>query len=216
MANRTQPPLHLYEAQDIAAALVEVMRPHCDRIEIAGSIRRKRPTISDIEIVCIPRWEDREVQAGLFTETIKVNLLYDRVTLSVEFEDAQGRSFNLTWIKTGVDEAIPWQVKKDGKYWRGSLAGAGRIDYVRLDLFLVSPDTWPVLFTIRTGSRDFSEALVTRAKMRGTPVKEGRVINYGKPVSLVEEEDFFKFLGLRWIPPDLRFNEADIHRAVIE
>jgi DNA polymerase (family 10) len=30
------------------------LSPYCDRIEIAGSIRRKKPWVNDIDIVCIP------------------------------------------------------------------------------------------------------------------------------------------------------------------
>jgi DNA polymerase (family 10) len=37
-------------AEDIAAQLA----PHCSQIDIAGSIRRRRATIGDIEIVCLP------------------------------------------------------------------------------------------------------------------------------------------------------------------
>lgn len=31
------------------------LTPFCDRIEIAGSIRRERPYVKDIEILCIPK-----------------------------------------------------------------------------------------------------------------------------------------------------------------
>jgi len=42
------------EANAIAEDLVNQLRPHCSQVEIAGSIRRHRPTIGDIEIVCLP------------------------------------------------------------------------------------------------------------------------------------------------------------------
>ena len=45
----------LAQAQAIAAKVLAQLRPHCAQIEIAGSVRRKRPTIGDIEIVCIPK-----------------------------------------------------------------------------------------------------------------------------------------------------------------
>ena len=44
----------LAEALNIATSIVAELGPHCERIEIAGSIRRQRPTIGDIEIVCVP------------------------------------------------------------------------------------------------------------------------------------------------------------------
>ena len=43
------------EAKPLADAFVELIKPYCKRIEIAGSIRReKQYDIKDIEIVCIP------------------------------------------------------------------------------------------------------------------------------------------------------------------
>ena len=42
------------EAKDIAFDLVAQLAPHCSQIDIAGSIRRGRSTIGDIEIVCFP------------------------------------------------------------------------------------------------------------------------------------------------------------------
>jgi DNA polymerase/3'-5' exonuclease PolX len=38
----------------IARAVVERLRPACQRIEIAGSLRRHRPMVGDIEICAIP------------------------------------------------------------------------------------------------------------------------------------------------------------------
>lgn len=43
------------EAYKIASEVLEQLRPHCLRIEIAGSIRRKKEYVKDIEIVAIPR-----------------------------------------------------------------------------------------------------------------------------------------------------------------
>jgi DNA polymerase/3'-5' exonuclease PolX len=46
--------LPLAQAQEIAVGVLEQLEPHCEVISIAGSIRRERPTIGDIEIVCVP------------------------------------------------------------------------------------------------------------------------------------------------------------------
>ncbi len=43
------------EARAMALDILEQLRPHCIRAEIAGSIRRKRPLVGDIEIVAIPK-----------------------------------------------------------------------------------------------------------------------------------------------------------------
>lgn len=46
--------MKLDQATRIAQEIVTLLAPHCDRIEIAGSIRREVATVKDIEIVCIP------------------------------------------------------------------------------------------------------------------------------------------------------------------
>lgn len=45
----------LVAAQAKAEAVVAALAPFCQRLEIAGSIRRRRPVVHDIDIVCLPR-----------------------------------------------------------------------------------------------------------------------------------------------------------------
>lgn len=47
----------LATAEAIARDVVALLAPYCERIEIAGSIRRRRPVVGDIEVVAIPRSE---------------------------------------------------------------------------------------------------------------------------------------------------------------
>jgi DNA polymerase/3'-5' exonuclease PolX len=54
------------EALKIAEKVKAELAPHCERIEIAGSIRRKKPEVKDIEIVAIPKPYD----IGLFESGI--------------------------------------------------------------------------------------------------------------------------------------------------
>lgn len=41
-------------AHDMGEEILEILRPHCVRIEFAGSIRRRVPMVGDIEICAIP------------------------------------------------------------------------------------------------------------------------------------------------------------------
>jgi DNA polymerase (family 10) len=50
--------LPLAEARHIAVGVMLQLEPHCEVISLAGSIRRDRPTIGDIEIVCVPKAYD--------------------------------------------------------------------------------------------------------------------------------------------------------------
>jgi DNA polymerase/3'-5' exonuclease PolX len=45
-------------AREMAGALVEILAPACERIEIAGSVQRQKSKPNDIEIVCEPKLTD--------------------------------------------------------------------------------------------------------------------------------------------------------------
>lgn len=46
--------MELEKARTIADEIVSQLKPFCSKIEVAGSIRRRRPTVNDIDLVCIP------------------------------------------------------------------------------------------------------------------------------------------------------------------
>ena len=58
--------MELQKALNIAEKVKSLLAPHCTRIEIAGSIRRKKADVKDIEIVAIPKAYD----TGLFESGI--------------------------------------------------------------------------------------------------------------------------------------------------
>ena len=47
-------PLSLASAEKLAAKILSELAPFCERIEIAGSIRRRRPFVNDIDLVALP------------------------------------------------------------------------------------------------------------------------------------------------------------------
>ena len=58
--------MKLNKALKIAERVKAELAPHCERVEIAGSIRRRKPEVGDIEIVAIPKPYD----VGLFASGI--------------------------------------------------------------------------------------------------------------------------------------------------
>lgn len=46
--------IELERAQKIAQEVVKHLSPYCQRIEVAGSIRREKPRVNDIDLVLIP------------------------------------------------------------------------------------------------------------------------------------------------------------------
>lgn len=51
-------PLRIQVATAVAERLIERLSPYCDRVQLAGSCRRRdKDFVKDIELVAIPKWE---------------------------------------------------------------------------------------------------------------------------------------------------------------
>jgi DNA polymerase/3'-5' exonuclease PolX len=76
--------MELKRAREIAEKLVEKLAPYCERIEIAGSIRREKAEVKDIEIVAIPKDELDFILPSLLPEArfIKNGARYKQILLS--------------------------------------------------------------------------------------------------------------------------------------
>ena len=163
-----------------AESFMKLIMPFCERVEIAGSIRRQKADIGDIEIVAIPR----QVQDSLFLEPTRTSKEIREMLTDDQFP-----------IFKAGDRYI--QTEFDG---------------TQIDLFLATPDTWGCVFTIRTGSAEFSHILVTKKSYGGycpdnLYFREARIWNSRNDVaySTPEEEDVFQVLRLEYIEPSERY-----------
>lgn len=164
-----------------ATGIVERLRPACERIEIAGSLRRKRPMVGDIEIVAVPK-----LSMGLFGP------------IPGETEvDSLLRSWPITLLKNGE------------KYKQFTFIGSKGSEF-KIDLFLQpDPATWGVNFMVRTGSAEFTTRMVTSVHKgglcpAGLNVKEARVWRGPEVLDTPEEADVFRLWGMDFIAPESR------------
>ncbi len=172
----------LAAADQLAASVVRELAPGCERLEVAGSIRRRKATVGDLEIVAIPK-----TRADLLGENPQSML--DPILADL---CEAGR---LVRIRGG---------EKQKQY---KLAKAG----ILLDLFLVTPETWPGQLAVRTGPEEFSKRLVT-PRSKGGMLPEGwRFANgfrlydqNGKAVDVTEEHSLFEAIGAPWVEPEHR------------
>jgi len=183
-----------HEAERLAEGIVETLRPGCERVEVAGSIRRGTPTVGDIEIVAIPKITTGPDPSVLFGDPIETNLL-DAI-LEGELRDGY---------------LVPSEHPRDGERYKAfthATTGLG------LDLFLVRPPAqWGVIFTIRTGPAKFSQWLVTEARRRGFHVIDGALhrgslgcsrFSTCDVLETPEESDLFEALGMAYLVPAAR------------
>lgn len=88
---------------------------------------------------------------------------------------------------------------------------------LQVDLRLVGAEDFAALFLHFTGSREHNIRLREMAEVRGLKLNEYGVFNAatGEEVHLgAEEAEIYRFLGLPWIPPELREDRGEIEAAL--
>lgn len=58
---------------NVAAELCAALKPVCERLILAGSLRRRKPTVGDVEILYIGKTEVRQDPTDMFA-SITVNI----------------------------------------------------------------------------------------------------------------------------------------------
>jgi len=84
---------------------------------------------------------------------------------------------------------------------------------VQVDLRCVSDPEYPYLLHHSTGSKDHNVALRARAIARGLKINEYGLWRGEERLPCQDEAEFFRALGLAYIPPELRENCGEIEAA---
>lgn len=172
------------EALEIARTLVAELEPVCARVKVAGSLRRKRPHVSDIELVVEPRPEP----ADLFGE-VKPDIASIRHVAQQWGEILKGGSRYIQVrtlmrdLKCGLFLAHP-------------------------------PANWWVILAIRTGPATLGQWAVSRMHDHGYQCQDGRIIEKatGRELAVTSEADFFRAAGLPCLPPTRRDSDAALQQ----
>jgi len=167
------------------------LAPACERIEIAGSVRRRKPEVHDIELVAIskprrPAFGDPPSSNGADALTA---LLEDMI-----------QKYRIAKLDRGGRWGPRYKCFK--VYSEGTV-----LLPLTIDLFIVQPPAqWGSIYSLRTGPSEFNHAIILRGNRMGIEHFQGglRRRATGKPIDTPEEEDYFHALGLAWIPPQER------------
>ena len=185
--------LSLREAREVGLRVVEKLRPFCDRIEIAGSIRRQKPWVNDVEIVLIPKSEKRERQVLVQAADLWTADVY---RTEIEVVRDPGYAVAVTELAVTIVRGVKLG---EAKYTQILVEGGTKVD-----LFTARPENWGYIFAIRTGSHEYSQGLLARGNRLGLKGVEGMWTRFGKPIEVREEKEVFSILGIRYVPPTER------------
>jgi len=123
--------MELEKAKVIADTVVKALAPYCERIMVAGSIRRQKPTVRDIDLVLIPRDRQSLDSALLLMGSYKMSGMkiarveMDSIPLDIYFATPETFA-TLLLIRTGSVESnirLATLAKKRG--WRLAASGGG-------------------------------------------------------------------------------------------
>jgi DNA polymerase (family 10) len=170
--------MQLAEAQKIAEELKSLLAPECQCIEIAGSIRRRKPFVNDIELLVIPKYMDG---ADQLDEEIKKLM-------------AEG----LLGYRRNVRGSIAYGPKNKLLVYLPSGIG--------VDVFSTDEDCWWVSLVVRTGGEITNRRIATAAIRKGWHLQAyGRGFSTPRgEVVCHSEEEVFRAVGLPYLPPERR------------
>jgi DNA polymerase (family X) len=185
----TKPRFPREAALVVAGELVHLLGPVCERIAIAGSLRRGKADVGDVEILFVPRMEERPVDMfatspfSLADEAIQ--RLLDAGTLTTRPNITGGTTWgDLNKLALHAASGIP------------------------VDLFTASEDNWFNYLVCRTGPAESNQRIATAAHNLGwqwNPYGPGFTHREtSEQRACHSEEAVFAFVGLPFHPPELR------------
>jgi DNA polymerase (family 10) len=168
------------EVEPLAFKILQAIEPMCEKVQIAGSIRRRKGGVNDIDIVVQPKQSFTTV-TGDFWLTIKRSVIIE---------------FDAIAEKQG-DKLATFYVPFASRQGQG---------HVQVDLYRATESTWGILLLVRTGSKEHNVHLCNLALAKGMRLlySQGLVDKEGKVIAGKTEEEVFEALGLPFILPQDR------------
>jgi DNA polymerase/3'-5' exonuclease PolX len=186
-------------ALTVADWLIGLLEPHCTKIAVAGSLRRGRPEVGDVELVYVPRFGAQAAGLELIPDERTRCNLADVCLAELESLGQIERRLNVNGRQTyGAQNKLVRHV-------------ASRIP---VDLFATTEDCWHNYLVCRTGGEDSNVAICIAAQRIGwkwNPTGPG----FSRPRSdlgadavethaVTSERGVFDFVGLPYLEPEAR------------
>jgi DNA polymerase/3'-5' exonuclease PolX len=176
----------------VAGELIKALHPSCERYAIAGSLRRGKADVGDLELLFIPRIEDRPIPGDMFGTPEPTNLA-EAAILDLERRGILSRRENASG---------GYNFGPQNKLMRHCETG------LPVDLFTANRENWFNYLVCRTGSAESNLRVATAAKERGwkwNPYGSGFTReSTGESYQVTAEEHVFTFCGLPALPPEQR------------
>ena len=167
--------MQLDKAKAIAEELKRLLEPACERIVVAGSIRRRKPEVGDIELLCIPKYV-----GGVDQLDREIKQLMAQLVLGYRLNKRGSRVYG-----------------RQNKLLVHIPSGFG------VDIFSTDKKRWAVALVVRTGGEKTNKEIASRALERGMRFRAygDGFDTPGGHIHCDTEEAVFRAVGLRYLKP---------------
>ncbi len=162
------------------------------RIEYAGSLRRGKETIGDLDLLVAA---DADDVGGIMDAFVGLEPVVDVI--------AKGKTKSS--VRTGESSGAAGSSKG------GGISGGG----IQVDLRVVPIESYGAALMYFTGSKEHNVRLRERAISMGMKLNEWGLTKQDSDevVASGSEEEVFEALGLAWVPPELREDRGEVALA---
>jgi DNA polymerase/3'-5' exonuclease PolX len=198
-------------ARTVADGLIEWLKPYCevaappatglagtlappiangfDYICAAGSLRRGKLLVGDVEILYVPKIGSLQKPGEMFESLGNLtDIMIEELLINGKLAVREGKGGTTAWgplNKLAVHKASGMPV----------------------DLFATTKENWFVSLVIRTGPKELNMRLIESAKRRGLQLHAYGAFTHigtGEPVIPQSEEEVFELCGFPYIQPEGR------------
>jgi len=169
----------------VAVELIDHLAPYCERIEIVGSVRRRKLEVKDVELLFIPKYEPRSLD--LFATEL-VDLAAEKIN-------------ELVHVGT-----LSKRLSKIGhQCWGAKMKLAVHATGLPIDLFSTDAECWFNEMVCRTGPADLNKEIAMRAERRRCRWHSCGVgfddVRDGTVYRMSSEREVFEFVGIKYREP---------------
>lgn len=172
-------------ALEVAKELCARLKPHCKKLIVAGSLRRRKAEVGDVEILYVSRMAERPLD--MFSTQL-VSLADEEITKMLDDGSLTKRP-----SKTG---STAWGDKNKLAVHRSGMP---------VDLFSTVDESWCNYLVCRTGPANSNTRIATEAQRRGyrwNPYGIGYTkLADGTVTAMDSEAAVFAFVGLPYAEP---------------
>lgn len=165
-------------AARIATTIRTKLDPYCEKIEIAGGIRRGN--VRDMNTIDLVAISKLDMQPNIFMQM-----------------QPAGRDLLFKHIRKAYDVT---QGCKDGQ----RQCTFQVCENIAVRVSLATPETWGYILALRTGPPGLSKALIIKLKKAGYEPSDGKLLRDRKPVPAPIEQTVFRMAGVKYLTPAMR------------